>query len=99
MANHLEQNDIDELLNSNLDLGTDEPENESEPVEKPFHNKVFKSRRIKQLRFEYPYRSPVIKKENILYNPNNGNRSSNGKVVVRDLKNYAQFIREKYNKW
>ena len=98
MDNILEQDDLDELLNSQLDLNPGEQEIETVQMEKPLHNKVFKSRKIKSLRFVYPYRSPVVKRENILLNPNNGNDFSDGKIVVRDLHNYAQFVRDKYNK-
>jgi len=95
MADSLNQNEIDELLNANIGLDESGPEPEQFVRESKVNSKVFKRKKDTALRFVYQYRSPVIKKENVIYNPSNGMQSSNGKVVVRDLKNYALYHRKR----
>ena len=95
MAELLDQKDIDELLNSNFDLNSTVPEEEIISKEVPKSSKIFKSRKNKTLYFIYPYRSPVIKRENVILNPSNGVSPLNGKIIVRDLRNYAHYLRKK----
>lgn len=98
MAELLDQSEIDDLLNSNLGEDLFEQEDEYVSEKTPRATKIFKSPKKVEFRFKYNYRSPVIKRNDIIYNPNSKAENNNGKVIVRDLINYAAFLRER-NIW
>ena len=91
MAEILSQNDIDDLLNSSL-VEEDYNEVSSVPSGK---QKVFKPPKQDNSGFKYEYRSPVIKRESVIFNPNLPIESTRKKVVVRSLANYASYLRKK----
>lgn len=103
MAEIIEQKDIDDLLNSAIgeDLTTEAESSdvgglagEGTPVSTGTQ-KIFKPPKKDTSGFKYHYRSPVIKKDRIIYNPRVDVNSTNDKIVVRSLGNYAQYLRNK----
>ena len=88
----ISQSDIDELLNNALD--DHEVGGESEGREKVKDEKVYRAPRIEAKRLDFPYKSPIIKSRNVVYNPNNGSSkySPSNKVVVRSLDNYIEYV-------
>jgi len=99
MADILSQNEIDDLLNSNLggDLSDSSSSEEGEDIVpvSTGRQKVFKPPRKDNSGFKFEYRSPVIKREQIIFNPNTPIESSKEKVVVRTLPNYSEYLRKK----
>lgn len=91
----LEQKDIDELLNTMIN-GDDSEEKSSNktisPKEKVY--RVFKKPVIKNV---IPYKSPVVKREHIIYNPKNDVLCEGEKIVVRSLGNYIRYIVKEKN--
>ena len=94
MADILSQSEIDDLLNS-----VASPDEETAPDEKKqktiSSNKIFVHKIYKNSRFSFPYNSPVIKKENIVFNPVSGNGNHNDKTIVRTLDNYVEHRKNK----
>ena len=95
MADILDQNEIDDLLNEsaadeNPTEETSEVETEAKPrlKSKTYHYKVNKN-----VRFPVPYHSPVVKKENVVLNPDSEPERSYNKVVVRTLDNYLDYLK------
>ncbi len=93
MAEPLEQSEIDDLLNSAGDfddpdiddLGTDDLD-ESTP-----HRKIanFRTPEEKPFRFKFRYKSPIVKSNSYLLNPDEENDPESSQPVVRTLSNYA----------
>ena len=88
----IEQKDIDELLNTiNSGNNLDEiPENNEVIVEE----KVFRIQKKPILKINIPYKSPVIKSENVIFNPESNINGSKEKTVVWSLNNYMKHISE-----
>ena len=94
MAEPLDQSEIDDLLNSAGDfdepeiddVGTDELD-ESAPRRKITN---FRTPEEKPYRFNFRYKSPIVKSNNYLLNPNEENDPESSQPVVRTLSNYAQ---------
>ena len=84
----IEQKNIDELLNSITE--TDDLDENSETF--IIEEKIYKPPRKPILKFNTPYKSPVVKSENLIYNPESNICCSEEKVVVRDLNNYMKYI-------
>jgi len=89
-----EQKELDELMNLAMS-GSDNSEKEkvesskNNPSEK---DKVYREPKKKAANFKFPYQSPVIKKDNIIYNPEFEISDSGKKVIVRSPDNYHKFI-------
>ncbi len=104
MTDFLSQNDIDQLLNSNLgvDDSSASPESadsgimgDSPGLNTPA-NKVYKLKREIRPSFDYRYQSPVFKSNDIVINPDSKD-VQNGKPVVRTLNNYVLFKKKQDN--
>jgi len=99
MAEILSQNEIDDLLNSSLgdEVSEDAPsENMGDVGASPSgKQKVFKPPKKDNSSFKFEYRSPVIKKDRVIFNPNVSMESTQERIVVRSLPNYADYLRKK----
>jgi len=96
MADLLSQNEIDNLLNSTIttdDTSTETGEVTKEKVQ--IRMRTFSFKRDKNIRFLFPYQSPVIKRENFLFNPGPDKENDENKVVVRSLENYVGYLKHK----
>jgi len=99
MAAPLSQDEIDALLgdseelddSGSIEMESDFAEDDSRktgtknvgiPVPKPF-------------RFDFSYRSPVLKTNDYVYNPNLEEKMEASTVVVRTISNYSTFLRKK----
>jgi len=91
----LEQKDIDELLN-NMMNGDDSEEESSNKTINP-KEKVFRNSRKPIIKNIMPYRSPVVKREDVIYNPKNDILCEGEKNVVRSLGNYIKYIMKEEN--
>lgn len=83
-----EQKDIDEILNSISE--SDDWDGNSEKI--IINEKVYKAPKKPISKLNAPYKSPVIKSENLLYNPESDICCSEKKFVVRSLGNYIKYI-------
>ena len=93
MADLLSQQEIDDLLNSSM--SDDEIMEEDTHEKLPHERKIYSYKVYKNSRFSFPYNSPVIKKENIVFNPNPESAELLNKVVVRTLDNYVEYLKNK----
>lgn len=91
----ISQNEIDELLNNAL--GAPDEGNDSTNTGKVRDDKVYRAPRIEAKRINFPYKSPIVKSRNVIYNPNNGTDkfAVTDKVIVRSLDNYMEYIVKK----
>ncbi len=101
MADLLSQNEIDNLLNSSLE---EESSSESDVGSDIVGQgkttgklKTFSFKKEKNIRYTFPYNSPVLKKENVIFNPGPDAEIDESKPVVRSLKNYVEYINFKRN--
>ena len=101
MADLLSQDEIDNLLNSTITADTpDETSNETGEVTKEkvqIRMKTFSFKKDKNIRFLFPYQSPVIKRGNFLFNPDPDKEDDENEVVVRSLKNYVEYLKHNRN--
>jgi len=98
MADLLSQDEIDNLLNSTITA--DETSKETDEVTKEkvqIRMKTFSFKKDKNIRFLFPYQSPVIKSGNFLFNPDPDKESDENEVVVRSLKNYVEYLKHSRN--
>jgi len=96
MGELLSQNEIDDLLGSPMSAEELAEETGEETHEKPRTKlKTFNFKQNKNVRFAFPYHSPVIKKENMVFNPETESGNIANKVVVRTLDNYVEFLKNK----
>ena len=103
MADILNQNEIDELLNSSAEAEGTADETTGQEVEEEIKEKIKEKSKTKTFtytvdknkRFPVPYHSPVVKKENMLFNPNPGSQDHSNKIIVRTLDNYVEHIENK----
>ena len=98
MADLLSQNEIDNLLNSTITA--DETSTETGEVTKEkaqIKMRTFSFKVDKNIRFLFPYQSPVIKRENFLFNPGTDKEKDKNRVVVRSLKNYVEYLKHNRN--
>lgn len=107
MANLLNQNEIDKILNDALGESDDSGESEKSEKEleieglpeRPHPKKHFKGEEEPVLKYKLPYRSPVIKKGNFILNPQKENDpESEGKKVVWTLSVFLQNSHKKKDK-
>ena len=88
----IEQKDIDELLNTiNSGNNLDETPENNEVIDE---EKVFRIQKNPILKINIPYKSPVIKSENIIFDPESDINSSEEKTIVWSLNNYMKHISE-----
>ena len=91
-----DQNELDELMNLAMN-GGDNTEEEKESSENTptaknkVKEKIYRESKKKVASFIFPYQSPVIKKDNTIYNPEFDISDSEKKVVVRSPDNYYKF--------
>ena len=101
MAEFFNQDEIDSLLKTGLDdmvKDVEEPvKEEISSVETP-KTKFVKPLKKKEFRFPSMYRSPVLKENEIVFNPENDESEIDGKVVVRTLENFMEMMRVKGKK-
>lgn len=97
MADLLIQQEIDDLLNSSLlnDEITEKVSKADTNEKLPHERKIYFYKVNKNSRFSFPYNSPVIKKENIVFNPNLESVDFLNKVVVRTPYNYIKYLKNK----
>lgn len=102
MAEFINQQEIDALLNSVLnnpnDEKTDQKKEEKTDSTEPVKNKYFKAQKAEGLRYPSLYRSPIIKKEDVVFDPVHHESEIDGKVVVRTLRNFLQSLQHKGRK-
>ncbi|NVM04553.1 MAG: hypothetical protein HWN67_19680 [Candidatus Helarchaeota archaeon] len=98
MADLLSQKEIDQLLDSSI-TGDETSKDVVEGVQEKVlvKTKTFSYKMDKNIRFPFPYYSPVIKKENIIFDPSPDVEDVENKVVVRSLKNYIEYSKNKRN--
>jgi len=87
MAEKISKDDIDELLN-----GSPEAEQaivKQDTQKSPTKNQFFKPKQERRLRFEYKYRSPIIKKEDIVIDPETSEDLKEGSVIVQSLYHFT----------
>ncbi len=98
MADLLSQNEIDNLLNSTItadETSTETVEITKEKVQ--IKMRTFSFKKNKNIRFLFPYQSPVIKRGNFLFNPDPDKENDENEVVVRCLKNYVEYLKHNRN--
>ncbi|NVM03012.1 MAG: hypothetical protein HWN67_11785 [Candidatus Helarchaeota archaeon] len=98
MADLLSQDEIDNLLNSTIttdETSTETVEGTKEKVQ--IKMRTFSFKRDKNIRFLFPYQSPVIKRGNFLFNPDPDKENDENKVVVRSLENYVGYLKHNRN--
>lgn len=101
MAEFINQQEIDSLLNSVLNNPTEEKtdqKKEEKPESAEIKNKYFKAVKEEGLRYPSLYRSPVIKQEDVVFDPDHNETESGGKIVVRTLKNFLQTMQQNRKK-
>lgn len=76
--------------------GSDSEEESSKKTISP-KEKVYKVSKKPIIKNLIPYRSPVVKGEDIIYNPKNDVLYEGGKIVVRSLGNYIKYIMKEEN--
>lgn len=97
MADLMTQNEIDQLLksaiggNEGAGIGDIDKDTEKEENKKSSKTKTYSYQKRKDLRFSFPYQSPVIKREQYIFDPNPNSSVPEGAVVVRTIKNYLDF--------
>ncbi len=96
MASFMSQDEIDQLLSQVDEKGEikDTPEMAPEPVVEQIHisagSKVYKHKEQPVQKYRYNYTSPVIKAEDIIYNPSTGLFDEPQKKAVYSLKLYSK---------
>lgn len=95
----IDQKELDKLLNitADEDVSNEEPENKSEESNNSNNKakvKIFKKTidRVRKFSFTFTYVSPVIKQENMIYNPESSEETDDDKIVVRNLDNYMKSL-------
>ena len=98
MADLLSQKEIDNLLNSTISA-EETSDKVSEVAEEKVKSrpKTFAYNKVRKVRFTYQYQSPVIKKENLVFNPDQDTIDFGNKVIVRTLDNYIKYLKNKKN--
>jgi len=101
MADLLSQNEIDNLLNSSLEEESSSESDVGSDIvgqEKAIgRSKTFSFKKEKNIRYTFPYHSPVLKKEKVIFNPTPDVEVDESKPVVRSLKNYVEYLNFKKN--
>lgn len=101
MSDLMSQNEIDQLLksamggNEDSNIGDIDKDIAKEEGKKTSKNKTYSYQKRKDLRFSFPYQSPVIKREQYIFDPNPNSNVPEGTVVVRTIKNYLDFANHK----
>jgi len=94
MVERMSQEQIDALLE---EVNKTETENKLEEIAEATggtkQGRLFKRAKKKELRFPNMYRSPIIKEENIIYNPQPKEVIPKNKIVVISL----NYLKEKYS--
>ena len=97
MAAPLSQDEVDALLSQDAVSG-DTTENEEISVQESHDATKTKSKtrhfsipESKPYRFKFGYRSPVIRSQECVFDPDPVKEFEPGMVVVRSLSNYAEF--------
>ena len=94
MADLLSQNEIDNLLSSSITADETSTETDEVPKEKvQTKMRTFSFKRDRNIRFLFPYQSPVIKREKFLFNPVPDKEKDKNRVVVRSLENYVEYLK------
>lgn len=99
MAAPLSQDEIDALLGDSEALDDSDPiEIEADFDEEASRKTGSKNVRVpitKPFRFDFSYRSPILKNNDYVFNPNIEEKMENSTVVVRTISNYSTFLRKK----
>ncbi len=100
MAELMSQAEIDELLKSTVG-GDSSPEESAESDDSQESSKVgkrsktFSAPKKKELRFHFPYQSPILKSEHYVFNPDPEREPPEDKPVVRTLSNFMEYLRSR----
>ena len=104
MAELMSQAEIDELLKGTVsstdadtaiggdELSTDMGSRQSQKA------KTYSYPKKRELRFCFPYQSPVVKKEHYVLDPDPDFSAPDNTIVVRTLNNYVEYVRKKIDK-
>ena len=98
MSELMSQNEIDQLLktaiggNEDIETPKDEKTGSENNIPKGKH---YKCKKDNDLRYTTSYQSPVIKRENYIFNPDLKQLIPENAIVVRTLKNYMQLHEKK----
>lgn len=97
----ISQEEIDGLLgqmdikkNLNLEENTKRSSTNEEGNGKPSKVKILKARKNNYLRYHDTYISPVVKSEQIIYNPNPKKPEPENGVIVRSLENWNAYAQK-----
>ena len=92
MATTLTQKEIDELLNTSASTDDEKHQETVKSDHSEGKTHFFKPNIIKKT-ITVPYFSPVLKNDNILFNPNNKDTSDeNSKKVVWSIEHYSKML-------
>lgn len=94
MADIIDQDEIESLLQSIETPSSDDVDVSKVDTDTTKTSKIFKPRKTDICKFIYPYRSPVIKREKVVYNPSGD--VPNGMIAVRSLGNYNLYNQKKH---
>ena len=97
MADVLNQNEIDDLLSSSMTAEDAIEEAVGEETQTKTHTKTktYSFKEDKNVRFAFPYHSPVVRRENMIFNPTPQSENFSSKTVVRTLDNYVKYLKNK----
>ena len=103
MAEQFSQSEIDDLIKSGFEAASEEAPAETGGARNqdtwgsPGKGKYIRSPKPPEFRFPRMYRSPLVKKENIVFNPAPDSKDMAGteKIVVRTLSNFLEFMQNK----
>ncbi len=87
----IEQKEIDDMLN--MAMSGDNKEEEQKSSKKiSSKDKIYKKPKKNVNSFKSIYISPVVKSDNVLYNPESNIIDIDNKIIVRSLDNYAEYV-------
>jgi len=99
MAAPLSQDEIDALLGGSGDLddtgSIDMDVDIAEEAPRKGGTKNVSIPVIKPFRFNFSYRSPVLKTDDYVFNPNLEEKMEESTVIVRTISNYSTFLNKK----
>jgi len=101
MAELMSQAEIDELLKSTVggsDSGAEEvieADEAPETSKSGKRSKTFSAPKKKELRFHFPYQSPILKSENYVFNPDPEGEPPHDKPVVRTISNFVEYLKSR----
>lgn len=99
MADLLSQKEIDDLLNSSISDEASDSADESgsgtQEKRSSSRMKTFSFKKNKNIRFAFPYQSPVLKRNNFVYDPEPTVEETDEVHIVRSVENYVEYVKSK----